>query len=598
MMPLVLDGAWLLFFAVWPLFGLCSNITKIDYLCGVEGVQIQVEPGFLGKEVTFLVRDEFGMAYNLDGCVSKCVFSAKKPNGENIFFVSYHICISFREEESWNLRVRLFGSNKTEDIDIVCPKSKKKKPRMITQKPRSTRVRQMTTVPTWTTSLSSSSTQGHVGLSTKPGGIQGEGEVKPTTTPGKGLVTKEVIVTTTSPLPIVGRLTTSTTFPGILNESQCIVPSERFPCLDSSVSREECLRYRCCYDPKDHITPCYYGQRVTVNCSSDGSFQMVISRHVTSPPLLLTSVVLGLGTCPPPVIIGDFLVIKGQVQACSTSRFVQGQLVYEFSITAKQDILVSPSGSITRDSTLVVTSLCPYNFTLSLTLVSSVELPSPFPSVTNSGVLEVELRIAKGSAYSEFYTSIDYPVQIPLRELIFFEVVLLQPSDPRLHLRLHHCWGTPNKDPESTVRWPLVYDGCPFTEDDPVTKILPGPIPSSYQRFVVSAFRFLDYPSQSQVYVFCSVSVCVPSSNETCTTDCIRLRRGRRFEPDYSHHLVKTSGPLVFRSEAKTGLASLQHLTAALPAILFAVALLVLLCLVTILRLRFMVQFRRNLNVK
>ncbi|XP_072280203.1 zona pellucida sperm-binding protein 4-like isoform X2 [Pyxicephalus adspersus] len=550
MMPLVLDGAWLLFFAVWPLFGLCSNITKIDYLCGVEGVQIQVEPGFLGKEVTFLVRDEFGMAYNLDGCVSKCVFSAKKPNGENIFFVSYHICISFREEESWNLRVRLFGSNKTEDIDIVCPKSKKKKPRMITQKPRSTRVRQMTTVPTWTTSLSSSSTQGHVGLSTKPGGIQGEGEVKPTTTPGKGLVTKEVIVTTTSPLPIVGRLTTSTTFP------------------------------------------------VTVNCSSDGSFQMVISRHVTSPPLLLTSVVLGLGTCPPPVIIGDFLVIKGQVQACSTSRFVQGQLVYEFSITAKQDILVSPSGSITRDSTLVVTSLCPYNFTLSLTLVSSVELPSPFPSVTNSGVLEVELRIAKGSAYSEFYTSIDYPVQIPLRELIFFEVVLLQPSDPRLHLRLHHCWGTPNKDPESTVRWPLVYDGCPFTEDDPVTKILPGPIPSSYQRFVVSAFRFLDYPSQSQVYVFCSVSVCVPSSNETCTTDCIRLRRGRRFEPDYSHHLVKTSGPLVFRSEAKTGLASLQHLTAALPAILFAVALLVLLCLVTILRLRFMVQFRRNLNVK
>lgn len=59
---------------------------------------------------------------------------------------------------------------------------------------------------------------------------------------------------------------------------------------------------------------------VTVHCSLDGSFQLVISRYATSPPLLLTSVVVDLGTCPPPIIIGDFLVVRGQLVSCSAPR--------------------------------------------------------------------------------------------------------------------------------------------------------------------------------------------------------------------------------------------------------------------------------------
>ncbi|XP_073453111.1 zona pellucida sperm-binding protein 4-like [Aquarana catesbeiana] len=609
MVPLLLlDGIWLLFLTGWPLFGLCSSSTEIGYLCGQEGVQIQVPPDYLGTNVTFLVRDEFGMVYDIDGCISKCVFSARKPNGESIFFVSYQICISFREAETWNLRVRLVGSKKSEDINIVCSISKDKKPRVITPKPKSTRMPQLTTVPIWTMPRSSTLTKKSVVLAnatlpTTTRFVQSEvKDQKSTTPPGTVPGTKEPDVTAKtknvtfkSPLPIVQQTTRrSQTYPGSLNESQCSVPNERVPCLDSSVSRDTCVHYRCCHDPEDPITPCYYGHTVTANCSSDGFFQLVISRFVTNPPLLLTSIVLGLGTCPSPVIIGDFLVVTGKLLACSTPQFVQGQLIYELSIISKQDVLVSSLGSITRDSTLTVTIQCLYNITLSLKLVSSVEPPPPFPSVTNSGVLDVDLHIAKGPDFSEFYTSIDYPLQILLRDPIFFEARLLQPSDPRLHLRLHHCWGAPNLDPASTIRWPLIYDGCPYTDDDPMTNILKGPVPSSYQRFVVSAFTFIDFSNQSQVFVFCSVSVCVPSSNETCTSDCSSLKRGRRFETDYSHHLVKTAGPLVFQTGAKTGLASHQHLTMALPGILFAVALLVLLCLVIVLKRSFTV---RSVNV-
>ncbi|XP_068111720.1 zona pellucida sperm-binding protein 1-like [Hyperolius riggenbachi] len=523
------------------------------------------------------------MAYDVDGCISKCVFTTQKPDGTTVFYVSFSICISHRKQGVWTLQVRLHGTDKTEDLDLVCPK-KEKHPRVIphTHRPMSTKKPWLSTTadPTLqTTPLSTAKV-----------------DFKSTTQP----------IVTTSPFPLVRVTSTpsvlpegTTKCPDILNESQCIVPSERIACLNSSVSRDTCLCHRCCHDPADPITPCYHGHTVTPECSPDGSFQLVISRFVTRPPLLLTSVVLGPGTCPPPAIIGDFLVVKGRLRTCSSHQFFQGQLMYELSISARPDVLDSPQGSITRDSILMVTTQCLFNITLSLTLVSVVVSPSPFPSVTNSGVLDVELRISKGSNFSEFYSSADYPLQILLREFIFFEVRLLQPSDPRLHLRLHHCWGAPSLDPAAGVRWPLINNGCPFTGDDPMTEVLPTPVPSSYQRFVVSAFTFLGLPGKSQMYIYCSVSVCVPSSAENCTSDCSSLKRYRRFEPDISYHLVSTRGPLHFQQETGAGLTSLQHMTPALPGILLAAVLFVLLCLVSALKLScFILRSRRRFNVQ
>ncbi|XP_040292201.1 zona pellucida sperm-binding protein 1-like isoform X2 [Bufo bufo] len=253
-------------------------------------------------------------------------------------------------------------------------------------------------------------------------------------------------------------------------------------------------------------------------------------------------------------------------------------MVYQLSLTAKADVLVSPLGSITRDSSLMVLSQCLYNNTLSN--ISLVVLAQQIPTVTSTGVLSVELRISKGSSFSSFYALEDFPLQIPLRELVFLEVRLLQPSDPRLHLRLHQCWGAPNMDPASTLRWPVISNGCPFSEDDTLTQILPGSVPSSYQRFVVSAFTFVGFSNNTEVYFFCSISVCVPSSSESCTTDCVNLTRSRRDQPDISLYLVGTTGPLVFLQQKKgLGMASLQHLTSILPGIGFAVTFLFIMLL-------------------
>lgn len=554
-------------------------------------MQLLVVPGHLGgEEVTFQIRDEFDMGYDLHGCLSKCLLSTRGPNGENIFYSPYTICLSVRKEDHWLLRVRLVGRAKSEDVDLICPKPKMKRPRGMhhTTRRHSTKMSTPTSSHPWTSTLltvpfpSDSPTVNTVHTTTGSGAPEGQ----VTTEPAVIATTKDMVFpsgqqTETSPQNVTLRSSThlvqTAGSPGKLTPSQCLVPTGRITCLNSTVSRHACLDYRCCHDPLDSVNRCYYGNTVTVHCFPDGLFQLVLSRYVTSPPLRLSSVVLGPGNCSSPTIMGDFLEFKGLLSSCSSHQFLQGRLVYELSLTAKPDVLISPLGSITRDSTLMVLSQCQYNNTLSN--VSLVVLDPELPTVTSTGVLSVELRISKGSSFASFYLSEDFPLQIPLRELVYLEARLLQPSDPRLHLRLHHCWGAPSLDPASTVRWPVIYDGCPFLEDDTLTKILPGSIPSSYQRFAVSAFTFIGFNYNTQVYFLCSVSVCLPSSLESCASDCANPTRSRRAQPDISLYLVGTNGPLIFQQDKSLGTAGLQHLTSSLPGVVFAVTFLLIVLL-------------------
>ncbi|XP_073444394.1 zona pellucida sperm-binding protein 1-like isoform X2 [Dendrobates tinctorius] len=527
------DGLWLLLFAMWLPLGPCTDSSETDYKCGEEGVQLTVAPGYLGEEVSFQVRDEFDMGYDLHGCLSKCVLSTRSPKGESIFYVSYTICQAVQKEGEWFLRIRLVGQAKSEDLDLICPKPKIKRPRGMnhTQKPRTTKMSKLTTTGyLWKTTpyrTSKSPIVTRLPLQTatiKTSKIITTGRTHEDTVvtwPTEDFrtmvagTTKDVVSRSEQQTEELSQKVTSskhtdlvpiTQSPDTWTSSECIIPKGRITCLNASVSRDVCLGYSCCHDPVDSINPCYYGHAITIHCFPDGVFQLILSRFVTNPPLQLSSVVLGPGTCPSPKTLGDFLEFKGHLSSCSTLQSLE-RPVYELFLTAKQDVLVSPLGSITRDSSLTVVSQCMYNNTLSN--ISVVVLTPQLPMVTSTGVLRVELRISKGSSFSTFYASEDFPLQIQLRELVFLEARLLQPSDPRLHLRLHHCWGAPSIDPTTTLRWLVIYDGCPFSEDDPVTKILPGSIPSSYQRFSVSAFTFVGFPYNPQVAVLRVILRCM-----------------------------------------------------------------------------------------
>ncbi|XP_053305899.1 zona pellucida sperm-binding protein 1-like [Spea bombifrons] len=545
---MILAGRLWLLLSLWPLLTVCASPSGPQYTCGEDGVQLRVPPNYMGQEVSFQVRDEFGMGYDLSGCLSRCLFSSRGPDGESVFYSPYSVCLSVFKDGVWKLRVRLVGSQKSEDLDLVCPKPRIPRPRVIarTRRPHSIKNASEHMFPS-------------KAPSTKPMSLTKTLPLHHTLSPEKTLLTgvaptdkiSHWNLTTKSLVPHPAIYDTE----GEQIASQCLITSGRLSCLNTNVSRDECVNSRCCYDHRDALTPCYHGHTVFLRCYAGGDFQLVISRHVTEPPLLLDTVDLGSPQCQSPTLRNDdFLEFKGRLDQCGIHKFMDGHLVYELTLSAMQDILFSPTGSITRDTAVKVLSRCTYPSSHSVSLVSLVVSPVPIASLTKKSGLSLELRIARDASFTSFFSSTDFPLRFSLGNFVFLEVRLLYPSDPRLHLRLHHCWGAPTLNSASeSSQWPLIYNGCPYDGDDIATQILAVPMPSSYQRFAVSAFTFLGDPNKTQVYFFCSVSVCLPSISETCISNCTTLSgRSRRSPKDSPIQLVNSFGPLVVEAERRS----------------------------------------------
>uniref|UniRef100_A0A8D0HRM3 ZP domain-containing protein n=1 Tax=Sphenodon punctatus TaxID=8508 RepID=A0A8D0HRM3_SPHPU len=303
-----------------------------------------------------------------------------------------------------------------------------------------------------------------------------------------------------------------------------IQSSDRLPCASQSITQAE-------YSGN----PCYYGNTVTAHCTPEAQFIIAIARAVTLPPLILDSVhlVSGHGAgCAPVVRNNAFVLYQFPLSACGTTFQMDGdRVVYENEVVADWDVRVWRLGSITRDSMFRLHVRCSYS-TSSNYLPVSVQvftLPPP-PAVSQPGPLTLELQIATGNHYGSYYTDQDYPVVKLLRDPIYVEVRILQRTDPSLALVLHHCWATPNANPQQQPQWPVLVDGCPYTGDNYQTQLVPVgadsslKFPSHHQRFIISTFTFVDSASQGVltglVYLHCSASVCQPSVLESCVPSC------------------------------------------------------------------------------
>ncbi|NXK49932.1 ZP4 protein, partial [Chauna torquata] len=339
---------------------------------------------------------------------------------------------------------------------------------------------------------------------------------------------------------------------------------DRLPCASLPISRGDCEVRGCCYNPRDRVKTCYYGNTVTAHCTPDGQFSVAVSRDVTLPPLILDSVHLASGRgagCIPVVKNNAFVVYQFPVSACGTSFQVTGdQAIYENELVASRDVKTGSLGSVTRDSTFRLHVRCSYSVVGSFIPLSvQVFTLPPLPAVSQPGPLSLELRVASDESYSSYYTESDYPVVKTLRDPIYVEVRILQRTDPDLVLVLHHCWATPSINPHQQMQWPVLVDGCPYAGDNYQTQLVPLSIasgllfPSHYQRFTLYTFTFVDSASQEMlsglVYLHCSASVCHRSVQESCTTTCPAGARGKRsaehtLQDGASH--VSSKGPVIF----------------------------------------------------
>ncbi|XP_026538378.1 zona pellucida sperm-binding protein 1 [Notechis scutatus] len=349
-----------------------------------------------------------------------------------------------------------------------------------------------------------------------------------------------------------------------LTQQQCQVFSERIPCADVQ-GPTACHQTGCCYDARDQVTPCYYGNTVTVQCLRDGYFILAISRDMLDYPIILESVRLSYAQadCSPIRKTESFLVFRFPLTQCGTTvQVTGGKLIYENQLVSGLDILKGPGGSITRDSTLMLHARCIYNTTDFLPLqVEVFSPPSPAP-IFQVGPLRLELRIATDSSYTSYYSQ--YPIVKILRDPVHVEIRILQRDDPSLVLVLNECWATPSSNPLEQLQWPILVDGCPFEGDNYRTQLVPmGPatselrFPNHYQRFIIYTFTFVDSAPQmvldGLVYLFCSVSVCHPPDHDSCRVACQMpvASRGRRFLKEENEteslDLVSTYGAVIFQ---------------------------------------------------
>ncbi|KAM6203568.1 zona pellucida sperm-binding protein 4 [Sarcoramphus papa] len=365
-----------------------------------------------------------------------------------------------------------------------------------------------------------------------------------------------------------------------------VLSQDQLPCASLPISQGDCEVRGCCYDPRDRVKPCFFGNTVTAHCTPDGRFSVAISRDVTLPPIILDSVQLASGHstgCVPVMKNNAFVVYQFPLSACGTTFQVTGdQAIYENELVASRDVKTGSLGSVTRDSTFRLHVRCSYSITGSFIPLSvQVFTLPPLPAVSQPGPLSLELRVASDGSYTSYYTDSDYPVVKTLRDPVYAEVKILQRTDPDLVLVLHHCWATPSINSQQQLQWPLLVDGCPYAGDNYQTQLVPLSLasgllfPSHYQRFTLYTFTFVDSASQEMlsglVYLHCSASVCHWSVQESCTTTCPARARGKRsvehpLQDGASH--ASSKGPVIFlqdelRSDtAKDGLGAAVHAAA------------------------------------
>ncbi|XP_077306323.1 zona pellucida sperm-binding protein 4-like [Lithobates pipiens] len=290
------------------------------------------------------------------------------------------------------------------------------------------------------------------------------------------------------------------------SDCAAIQKSDRLPCAENAVSRDVCEGLGCCFSPSDS-SPCYFGKEVTAQCSVDGQVLVAISKDMTIPSLILDSahvVNVDSTSCPGLRVSKNSAFVAFRFPlSCGVRKLSGSEMVYENTLEATIETTIWQGASITRDSTMRLTVRCNYSQTAPAPLmVEVVTLPPPSP-VSTTGPLFLEMRIAQDAQYRSYYQEEDYPLIKGLRDLVFLEVRILRRTDPNLVLVLNNCWATPSTDPTQKMQWPLLIGGCPYTGEEMDYLTILSPVgtavdfPKYYKRFIVSAFVFVDEPTQT-----------------------------------------------------------------------------------------------------
>ncbi|KAG2465794.1 ZP4 protein, partial [Polypterus senegalus] len=326
---------------------------------------------------------------------------------------------------------------------------------------------------------------------------------------------------------------------GSVAERCAVTASEKLPCGgSSSITQADCEANNCCYDSSSSTSPCYYANDVTVQCTLDGQFVVVVSENVTLPALDLGSIQLvdsSSPSCSPVTSLSSFVMYQFPVSTCgSTVQVSGGNVTYQNTMSAAITVRTGPEGSITRDSVYKLFFQCTYSGSQDVQVEAEVYTVAPPLPVVQQGPFDLELVIATDSSYGSYYVDADYPVTKTLRDPVAVEVHILNRTDPNLVLTLGDCWVTPGPSASSQPQWSLLVNGCPYTGDNYLTSLVTVDstsgvaYPSHYKRFVFEMFAFVDPVAQQalaeKIFIYCVAAACYPSATDPCTQSCFERK--------------------------------------------------------------------------
>ncbi|XP_016353307.1 zona pellucida protein AX 1 isoform X1 [Sinocyclocheilus anshuiensis] len=306
------------------------------------------------------------------------------------------------------------------------------------------------------------------------------------------------------------------------------------------------------WEPMNKWTLCDFSlacsfQMTMTECFSNGTMSALAVKVESVPQLVPRQLTLRDSSCRPKFSNNRFAYFTFEANSCGTTRtFYDGVVMYQNEITLGNVLPVyqqSKKGVPTSapDPEYRVTMSCFYtlNDTQTIAFFTKPRENEPLPE-TGFGELQVVLRLAWDGSYNNFYVEEDYPVVKYLRSPLFFEVALLQSTDPQIELVLENCWATLKEDRNSTSRWDLIVDGCVNLADRYETVFHPVapnsvPYPSHVKHFEIKMFTFVqsDVVLQDQIFVHCDAMLCDDESDGICKRHCpspMPLKTGKKVQ--------------------------------------------------------------------
>uniref|UniRef100_A0A8C7PQN7 Zona pellucida protein AX 1 n=1 Tax=Oncorhynchus mykiss TaxID=8022 RepID=A0A8C7PQN7_ONCMY len=308
----------------------------------------------------------------------------------------------------------------------------------------------------------------------------------------------------------------------------------------------------------DFSLACYF-PLTTTECYANGTVTALAVKVESVSNLNPEYLTLRDQSCKPAFSNDRFAFFSFKLNSCGTTRtFFDNVMVYENEIALPYNTgQQSRKGPFTPEYRHTISCYYLLNYTKTMAFRASPRSTNP---VADPGVghLVVQIRLSQDSSYALFYHSGDYPVEKYLRQPLYFEVELMQSTDPQIEVVLENCWATLHKDRTSLPSWDLIIDGYCENPDDlyltvfhPVVADTRIQVPAHIKRFSIKMFTFTkdDAVLKEQLFVHCDAVLCDTTKPDgICSGQCANaLRYANSLRPTDASQYKKqiSSGPVL-----------------------------------------------------